>query len=222
MRFVSRQAVADYFRGKSVAIVGSGPGALENNPGVVDGYDVVVRVNNYKTSDATGRRCDVFYSFFGGSIKKSAEELKKDGVNLCLCKCPDAKFMESEWHRKNHKEIGVDFRYIYRQRSSWWFCDTYIPTTEEFVQSFKTLKDHIPSTGFSALLLIASCEPKVVYLTGFDFFASRIHNVNEPWRPGNPDDPIGHAPELERDWLRANKNGKLFFDKKLQEIMGER
>ena len=27
-------------------------------------------------------------------------------------------------------------------------------------------------------------EPASVYMTGFDFFQSRIHNVDERWRPG--------------------------------------
>jgi hypothetical protein len=56
-------------------------------------------------------------------------------------------------------------------------------------------------------------------MTGFDFFASRIHNVSESWRPGNPDDPIGHAPERERAWLSHHRDG-ITFDKKLTEIMG--
>lgn len=220
MHSISKHAVRAFFKGKSVAIVGSGPGALDNVPGVVDSRDIVVRVNNYKTTPETGKRCDAFYSFFGGSIKKSAQDLKSDGVKMCLCKCPDAKFMESDWHKRMGKEIGTDFRYIYRQRAGWWFCDTFVPTVEEFVASFKLLNNHIPSTGFSALLLIQECEPKSIYLTGFDFFASRIHNVNEPWRPGNPEDPIGHAPELERAWLAANCSS-IHLDARLTQIMQE-
>jgi hypothetical protein len=60
-------------------------------------------------------------------------------------------------------------------------------------------------------------EPASVYLTGFDFFSSCVHNVNEAWRPGNPDDPIGHAPERERAWL-ATRTG-VTYDKRLAEIM---
>jgi hypothetical protein len=43
-----------------------------------------------------------------------------------------------------------------------------------------------------------------VFLTGFDFFTSRIHNVNETWRAKNLDDPIRHEPERERVWLADN------------------
>jgi hypothetical protein len=206
------------FHGKHVAIVGSGPGALDNDPGFVDSHEVVVRVNNYKIGVRQGYRCDVFYSFFGGSIKKDRAELESDGVHLCLCKCPNAKFMDSEWHRKNNKEIGVDFRYIYETRNDWWFCPTYVPTLGEFLDVFTMLGQHIPSTGFSALLEVRNHGPASIYMTGFDFFASRIHNVNEPWRPGNPNDPIGHAPEREREWLKEHGDG-ITMDKKLTEIM---
>jgi len=180
----------------------------------------VVRVNNYRTGPAQGFRTDVFYSFFGGSIRKTADELKADGVALCMCKCPNAKFMESEWHQRMRKTNGVDFRYIYRDRAAWWFCPTYVATLDDFLKVFEMLGKHIPSTGFSALLEVLSHDPASVYLTGFDFFASRVHNVNEPWRPGNPDDPIGHAPERERDWLAANLGQhRISLDKRLTDIM---
>lgn len=216
--FVDREHVRKVFAGKSVAIVGSGPGCLDNVPNFVESHDVVVRVNNYRTSLETGYRTDVFYSFFGQSIKKTREELTGDGVQLCMCKCPDTKFMDSEWHRKHNKPHGVDFRYIYEARRAWWFCPTYVPPLDEFMTVFDVLERHIPSTGFSALMAVRSYEPAAIYLTGFDFFASRIHNVSEPWRPGNPDDPIGHAPELERHWLRTHRQG-ISMDPKLTEIM---
>lgn len=212
--FVDRAYLRNVFHGKRVAIVGSGPGCLDNAPGFVDSHDVVVRVNNFKTGEAQGYRTDVFYSFFGSSIKKTREEVS--GA-VCVCKCPDAKFMESAWHRKNHKPHGVDFRYIYKDRADWWFGPTYVPSTEEFVASFDLLDKHIPSTGFSALLLVKSFGA-TIFLTGFDFFSSRVHNVNEPWRPGNPEDPIGHAPELERAWLARNRDG-ITMDRRLTEIM---
>lgn len=218
MKILDRPDLADRFCGKTVAIVGSGPGVLQNEPGFVDSHDLVVRVNNYKTSAAAGYRCDAHYSFYGTSISKTADELRADGVTMCLAKCPDAKFMDSEWHRVNGKPHGVDFRYIYRQRAAWWFCPVYVPHLDEFVASFDLLGQHIPSTGFSALLLVLSLAPASVYLTGFDFFASRVHNVDEPWRPGNPSDPIGHAPERERAWL-AQHLDRVTLDATLTEIM---
>ncbi len=209
--FCDSETVRRAFAGKRVALVGSGPGVLDNKEGFVDSHEVVVRVNNYKIGAPQGRRCDVFYSFFGTSVRKSAAELKRDGVRLCVCKCPDAQFMESAWHCRRGRPHGVDFSYIYRARQAWWFCETYVPTTERFLEWFNLLGGHVPTTGFAALLEILSHEPASVYMTGFDFFQSRVHNVNERWRPGDPSDPIGHAPERERQWVLRNTE-RLTFD----------
>lgn len=202
-RFLNRSEVKPWFEGKSVAVVGSGPGCVDNVDGFIDSHDVVVRVNNYKLMNGTGKRTDVFHSFFGTSIKKTAEELKRDGVTLCMSKVPNAHAVESEWHRKHDKMIGVDFRPHFIRRSSWWFCDTYIPTVEEFRWAFEALQCHMPTSGFAAIYDVLSFAPRSVYLTGFDFFRSGLHNVNEPWRLKNEDDPFRHRPDLEREWVKA-------------------
>ena len=220
MRFVDWTEVKKVFEGKSVAIVGSAPSCLDNKIGFVDSHDVVVRVNNYRLSKGTGNRTDVFYSFFGSSVKKTPEELKKDEVFLCMCKCPNSKPIESEWHVKNGKPLGVDFRYIYDIRRDWWFCDTHVPDTGRFIGTFELLDRHIPTTGFSAIVDILDCSPGSVFITGFDFFASGIHNVNEPWRPGRKDDPIGHRPDLELGFLKKNKH--LFTSDKTLDVLLQR
>lgn len=220
MRFCSWDRVERALKGRSVAVVGSGPGVLQNPAGFVDSHDVVVRVNNYKTSQEAGFRTDVFYSFFGSSIRKTPAQLKADGVTLCVCKCPDAKVMESPWHFARRRMNGVDFRYIYVARKSWWFCDTYVPKTEEFLADFKRLGAHVPTTGFSALLTVLRAGAASVYVTGFDFFKSRIHNVNERWRPGNPSDPIGHDPEGELSALiELSGAHRMTFDPALAAIV---
>jgi len=204
MLFCGNETVDAAFRHKRVAIVGSGPGVLGNVPGFIDGHEVVVRVNNYKLTAETGSRTDVFYSFFGKSIRKPKADLEADGVQLCICKCPDAQFMESKWHRVNRKLRGIDFRYIYAERKSWWFVPTYVPSLDEFMETFETLGRHVPTTGFAAIFEVLKHDPASVYITGFDFFASGIHNLDEKWRPGDPTDPICHRPDSERRWLAEN------------------
>jgi|GEM_PF-6918315 len=204
MRFLSRSEITPRFEGRSVAIVGSGPSAAANPPGLVDSHDVVIRVNNYKLTGGTGSRTDVHYSFYGKSVKKTADALRRDGVSLCMCKCPNSQPIESEWHVAQRKMAGIDFHYIYRNRADWWFCDTWLPTDAEFLAGFELLDRHIPTTGFAAILDVLALAPGSVYLTGFDFFASGIHNVDEPWRVKNHGDPIGHRPDLERAWLTAH------------------
>jgi len=217
MRFVSISEVVNIFRDRSVVIVGSGPSCAQNPPEFVDRHDLVVRVNNYRIGIGQGKRCDVFYSFFGSSIRKTAAQLLKDGVRLCMCKCPNSKPVESMWHDINGKQNGVDFRYIYRARAQWWPCDTYVPDDEMFLRNFNLLGRHIPTTGFAAILDVLRCGPRSVTLTGFDFFASGLHNVSEKWRPGDPNDPIGHRPELELAWLVRNASSyPLHFDPQLE------
>lgn len=223
MRFIDFHYVRSLLRGNRIAIVGSGPSSLDNEPGFIDGHDIVVRVNNYKTGAAQGFRTDVHYSFYGTSIKKSAEDLKRDGVWLCMCKLPDSQPIDSEWHRKRGKLAGIDYRYIYQSRKDWWFCDTFIPDNERFLAKFELLGKHQPTTGFAGILDVLECEPRAVFLTGFDFFTSGIHNVDEPHRVKNLDDPICHRPDLEAQWLRDNASKyPLTFDKKMTVLLFEK
>lgn len=205
-RFVSFSEAAAFFAGKRVALVCSGPGCAENEPGFVDGHDVVCRVNNWKPGRAQGVRCDVFYSFFGTSIGVTAEQAKAAGVKLCMSKLPDSQPIESEWHRARGKLAGIDYRYIYRRRAEWWPAPVFVPDDARFLAKFELLGKHQPTTGFAAVLDILECEPRELYLTGFDGFTSGVHNVDEPWREKNTDDPICHRPDLELEWLRANAN----------------
>jgi hypothetical protein len=218
MNFVSLDKVRERLAG-SVAIVGSAPSCLDNEKGFIDSHDVVIRINNYKLIGGTGARTDILYSFFGSSVRKSVEELKSDGVKLCICKCPDSKFIESRWHEKHGKPEGIDFRPLYKRRKRWWFTDTFIPSTELFLEKFNLLDNHIPTTGFSCIydVLKLGIRP---YITGFDFFTTKLHNVDELWRPGSLDDPIGHRPQKELEWLRQNQY-RMTVDKILYSLINK-
>lgn len=229
MRFVTTSDLREFFKGKSIAIVGSGPSALNNEVGVIDSYDIVVRVNNYKIEPRwpqLGKRCDVYYSFFGGSIKKSVDDLKRDGVKLCMCKLPNSQPLESEWHRKRGAMLGIDYRYIYRMRAPWWFCDTFIPDDAWFLEKFHALSDHQPTTGMAAIMDILKLTEddrgwmKVkIFVTGFDFFSSGVHNVDEKWKAGDPTDPIKHSPEHEIAWLKNMTGRAVRFDPTISDIL---
>ena len=72
------------------------------------------------------------------------------------------------------------------------------------VADLDLLGGHVPTTGFSAIHDVLRFRPAHVFLTGFDFFTSGVHNVNERHKPMNPDDPIGHVPDRECQWLAEN------------------
>lgn len=218
-----------YFRGKRVVIFGSAPSALNNSARNIDKYDVIVRVNNYKTKGfelKVGSRTDVHYAFYGTSVRKTAEELKEDGVYLCMCKCPDAKVLD---HHKmvtfDSQNLGGDFRYIYKNRKNFWFTKTYVPEKLELEIIMSRLDGHMPTTGFAAIMTIMEANPKELYITGFDGFTSKLHNINEPWRDKSERiDPTCHNPDKELDYLkemsRANKN--VVLDVTLENLVGRR
>jgi hypothetical protein len=223
MKFVTFDEVASRIRGKTVAVVGSAPSVLNNAPGFVDDHDLVIRINNFKTGERQGFRCDLFYSFFGTSIKKTRKELERAGVSMMMCKLPNSKPIESAWHGKSNKPHGIDYRYIYIMRAAWWWCDTFIPDDARFLRKFELLEKHQPTTGFAAILDVLDCKPKSVYLTGFDGFSSGMHNVDEPWREKNMDDPIRHRSDLEMKWLKDNAGRyPMEFDAKLTAMLEKR
>ena len=213
MLFSDFERVKAFFKGKRVALFGSAPTCLDNDGRMIDAFDIIVRTNNYRMkgekhgvkydyTDKVGGRTDVFYSFFGSSIRKTRDELMKDGVKLCMSKLPNSKPIESEWHVKHGKLEGIDYRANYRRRESFWFCPTYVPTDGDFIKKFEYLGNHQPTTGFSAICDLMKSEPKELYISGFDFFTSGVHNVNERWRLKNPSDPLKHLPELEAEKLK--------------------
>jgi len=225
MKLLDRKYIRDFFKGKRVCIVGSGPSILTQDGRHIDGFDEVIRISNYKlVPEKTGKRTDVYYSFFGGSIKKTPEDLKIDGIKFCMCKCPDAMAHKHDemvdWDAKN---TGGDFRAIYRRRADWWFTPVYIPTLEDYLDSFMLLGKHVPTTGFSCILELVECDVKELYITGFDFMTSKVHNVNEKWLGDykNQDDPIKHVPDIELGIMRELADEFKFIkcDKTLEGLL---
>lgn len=221
MSRLKKEDLYEIFNKKRVCIVGSGPSVMENASGHIDSYEVVVRVNNYKTkgidkkgkeydfTEKTGSRCDYHYSFYGSSIRKTVEELIDDGVKAHLCKCPNDECHVTEWHKGRGQIGGGDFRPLYRRRESFWGLPVYIPQKKHYMKLFDALGRHVPTTGFMGIWEILQCEPKELYITGFDFMSSGVHNVNERWLKGREDDPVRHIHHKEEAIVRA-----WYFDKK--------
>ena len=222
MKLLSKNDIVNIFKGKRVVVIGSAPSVLKNDGRHINGFDYVIRINNYKIDGfekRVGTRTDVFYSFFGSSIKKKREDLKRDGVKFCMCKCPDAFCFEHKYE-KDPKNRGSDYRWIYENRKSWWFTPVYIPTLKQFMTIFKLMGNHVPTTGFSCVYELIECKPKELYVTGFDGFTSHIHNVNEHWRQKNLDDPIRHMPQVEMQFLKefAKEFNFVSLDKTIQDL----
>jgi hypothetical protein len=216
----------EIFKGKTVAIVGSAPSVLNNTCDMIENNDIVVRINNYKTrgidlrsvpydyTQNVGVRVDYHYSFYGGSIRTTGQELKDANCKGHLCKCPDEEIVHmTEWHKARKALHGCGWAWIYRRRLGYWVAPVYVPEKEHYLKLFNILGQHIPTTGFSCIWEISQLEPKQMYITGFDFFSSGKHNTDEMWRTKNNDDPIKHVPEVEakllKQWAYKNKMYKL-------------
>lgn len=216
VKYIAFSDVQKFFEGKKVAIVGSAPSCRDNEPGFIDSFDIVCRINNFKLFEETGYRTDVYYSYFGRAIRIEKSELKD--TRLVMCKYPMGGIKHLvEWGNYTPNSRGVDYEWVYEERKDWWFGNTYIPTMEAFVKYFNQLGHHIPTTGFSCILDVSQCDCEI-YLTGFDFFESGKHNVNETWIKGDPNDPIRHRPDLEKQWLSENKD-RFILDERLSVLV---
>ena len=219
------------FKDKNVVIIGSAPSALQHNTkSNIESYDEIIRVNNFKTKgidlkniaydyiELLGERTDWHYSFYGGSIRTKIEEIK--GIKGHLCKCPNDECHVTQWHIDRNQQQGGDFRPIYRRRKDYWIAPVYIPEKKHYMELFNILDKHVPSTGFACIWELIQCEPKKLYITGFDFMRCKKHNVDELWNPGNQDDPIRHMWDLEAALLKkwAYKSKMIRLDNHLRRI----
>lgn len=199
---VEKQHIKERLEGKRCVVLGSAPSVLENKGKVIDNYDYIIRVNNYdmeKYRNNIGSRTDIYYSFFGNSIKKTKEELNREGVKWYMSKCPNC-YCHGSMDRLNR---GGDFRWIYQKRKNFWDKPVYVPSLETYMKYFNLLKGHVPTTGFACILEILSCNPSELYITGFDFFRSKMHNIDQVWSKKNEHDPIRHMPDWEFDIIRT-------------------
>jgi hypothetical protein len=231
----NKEKLKDFFQEKRVVLFGSAPSCLQNNGLYIDNFDIIVRTNNYKVFKRTsqeifydftanvGNRTDVFYTFFGSSVKKTIQELKKDGVKLIFSKCPNGKLLDhTVIFPKDKSNFGGEWTWIYRLRENVLKeFDHYIPDLDTFKKYFNLLGGHIPTTGFQAILEIVALKPKELYITGFDFFTSGLHNTNESWNEKNFDDPIRHVPMAELQALRLliEKHNFIKVDKTISKMI---
>jgi hypothetical protein len=223
---ISLLQMREFFNGKRVAIIGSAPSCLDNRGDVIDGYDAVIRINNFKIAGfekQVGERIDVHYSFYGNSIRTDFNDLKKRGLKLHMCKCPNSRPYVSQWHIENKgpkDDCAYNFRYIYNLRDNTWVAPVYIPSEEHYLTLWEFVNRASPTTGFACIWEIMQTDAAEVYITGFDFFTSRMHNVNEHWKKGRDDDPLRHRPDFElervKQWAMLPH---VRVDRKLKEMI---
>lgn len=200
MQFADKTEIKNFIHNKRVVIFGSAPSALDNTEKDIENYDIIIRVNNYDISKFyknIGKRTDIHYSFYGYSIRKTKKELSEEGIKYHVCKCPDA-----FCHNEALTEFSKSYRWIYEMRKDFWVAPVYIPAKEDYFKYYNKLNNHVPTTGFMAIMTFKDFFPAELYITGFDFFKSKLHNINQQWNEGKlKNDPICHDPEKEKNLL---------------------
>ena len=208
MRKLSDEKLEKFFDNKSVVVVGSAPSVLINSGKNIDSFDIVVRINKIKTGfeELIGNRTTILYSYFGKNIRVDLNEHK---IDLLMCKYPDADIRG--WvDGLIHPGQCEDFQWVYEYRKGYWKYPVWIPSKSRFKKNWNKLGGYIPTTGFCAVLDILQFSPRLVYMTGFDFFETKIHNINEKWNKKR--DGGGHHFNKEYEAFK-----KLFrTDKRLQ------
>lgn len=212
--------LSNFIRGKNVVILGSSPSVLNNNASHIHSFDTICRVNGtdadtYRYQKQIGTRTDIHYSFYGSSIARSADALKKEGCKMLVSKIPYCNFTEHYTYGDEERRGVLNFnKYFDNFRFSG--IRLYLPHTWDLIEECKIVNRMLTS-GVSGIRKILSYHPKQLYITGFDFFESKTHNVSQPWKNGNG----GHKTESEREYVKKlyneNKN-VIIIDDTLKKI----
>ena len=176
-------------RGKRVCITGPSKCVLRNPPGLIESYDIVVRLNSTwpvqpERHARMGERCDVWYyccnqSAYGREIAKIVSVDDLAGLN----------FVRLMPH-VNHKPVSYFFR---QMCSADGHLDVLEPTSEyltisgmirthsiphadfqhnstmRYLKRHQERHDRPVNTGFFAICELLDCDPAELYITGITF-----------------------------------------------------
>jgi len=213
------EKVASIIGGKSVLILGAAPSVESLTAEFMNGFDLIVRVNNYRIFNAC-ERTDIFYSMLGGSIKKRCGDLAREGCKFIFVKSPAKDFIVKD--EKGNKNIfkSLDIEGIFRQwRMGWIELPVYFQTIENWCWLADQI-GQIPTTGLSAIVDIYRFKPAQMHIAGFDFFSSGMHNgyplTIKPW-------PKHHDFKGEMLFLRdfVSKHKNISCDSIIQKIFSD-
>lgn len=174
---ISHKEVKKYIEGKSIIVLGSAPCVKNVTSNMLKSFDIIVRLNNYKHF-CDCKKTDIYFSFFGSSIKISEKQLKEDGCKFIVYKYPAIDFTR---HHKHQDGFALDCRNEKYKRN--WNIPFYRVPKNSFINNY-LMTDRIMTTGLSAIIEMIRLGGDVT-IAGFDFFESKIHNLDEPWKNGD-------------------------------------
>lgn len=155
------------FKNKRIAVIGAADSVFKQKNGkIIDGYDIVIRVNkaphSWKQNDKEylGSKFNLLYhSFFennfsgGGPIDWEYFDLL--GIEKVI----------NPIHTK--KGLTAHLNYYRRHQK---FKDTYMLSSKDYRQASKELQGYKPTIGYMALSTVLNSRCKEIFITGFTFF----------------------------------------------------
>ena len=155
-------------RGKRVCITGPSKGVLRNPPGLVESYDLVVRLNatwpvKPERQERIGRRCDILYHACCGNrdvadMVAAAEFASTKFVRLL----PDPRqYKTLERATKVH---SIPHAYFHHTKTA-----RYLKTYDERPIRFM-------NTGFFAICELLDCDVAELYITGITFNCEDVYD----------------------------------------------
>jgi hypothetical protein len=171
------EALVEYMRGKTVALVGPASSALGTGKGeFIDSHDVVVRINkhffaNPDWAEDVGTRTDVLYSCLipsqsaGGAKLKDAEFLKKQAYDFVVFAAYGVKMLDDSW-KPNFYDFPNLKRFLALTEGK--FPLAYIDRAR-WKHAFQGCKGK-PTTGTNTVWHLASLPVKSLYITGISFY----------------------------------------------------
>jgi hypothetical protein len=201
--------------GSTLAIVGNAGYLAELEQGKrIDGHDLVLRMNNFRTRGferQVGGRCDIFLSGFCRDVDFTRPGLRQTRLVVSSIPANFRKLPERQIHTRGGEWITAGLLAMHRMVA-------YVPDVDEFYRHLRRIGRY-PTTGAAAILLalgpLAAVCPRV-FITGFSFFDGPTHYFSSRQIV-----PRNHDICTERMWLRqllvpAIDSGRVSLDAVMQ------
>ncbi|MBL8014068.1 MAG: glycosyltransferase family 29 protein [Candidatus Omnitrophica bacterium] len=174
---------------ESIAVIGNAPSALEFPIGEeIEKADLIIRMNNYRVEynfqQFIGSRTDIFIcNFYRPDIRKKLEDVQKDGAKYIWSSIPYSNF-NSRWKSDldvaqmsySPYPIFVPSDFDFFRAGSVRFLSAMLNYVLSFLldKRYKKPKGDwaVPTTGMMAIYLALKLKPKVLIVSGFNFFTS--------------------------------------------------
>lgn len=199
-----RWILRPWIEGKRVCVAAGADTLNDNPPGLIDSYDVVIKVNDVwrHPSDNRGHRADIVFCHTrqGGAIKMAAEQSKPLPFRVAIHQIEDPECRPMFWM----------LHYGVIQTNDLMHCS-------EAVRRWLCLRLS-PFTGVNAVVTALDLRPAELYVTGMTFFRTPHFYAEKPKGTLKGHDPVEQVAAF-RD--RIYPHPAVTVDSAIQAIMDE-